>query len=130
MRLLDDSYAQDIIDKFTEIANNTAHSFGATVEIDFHVPGTAVNNDKDSVDRTIKLIEEHYGKDAVVIDRPSMGGEDFSLYQQKSPGVFVWIGAAKEGNYELHHTEKTLMDEECLKYGEELLLYYIFDYLN
>lgn len=130
IRLLDIAYVQDIFDKLSAIANNVADSYGASVEIEFRGPGPAVNNDTESVDRAIRLIEEHFGEDAVIMGRPSMAGEDFSIFQEKSPGVFIWVGAARDGIYKPLHTETTLMDEECLKYGEELLLYYIFDYLS
>ena len=59
-----------------------------------------------------------------------MGGEDFSIYQKKIPGVFAHVGGAVNGVYSSLHTDKTLVDEEVLKYGIEFLVKYVFEYLR
>jgi amidohydrolase len=129
-RFFDIKY-KDILEKGVfQLAQNIAAAYGATIQYSFFGPGTVVNNDKDSVDRAIRLIKANFGEEAVVIATPGMGGEDFSRYQLHAPGVFISVGAARDGVYEQGHTDKTLMDDESLKYGEKLLLYYVLDYLN
>ncbi len=97
----------------------------------FHYePGKAINNDKESTDRAVRVIERLYGKDAVQWGRPMMGGEDFSLYQEKIPGVFISLGGVTDGVYRPQHTDKTLVDEKILAYGLEFYLNYVFEYLN
>ena len=58
--------------------------------------------------------------------RPYMSGEDFSFYQRDIPGVFIRIGGAVNGNYHALHTEKMLVDDRTLLYGEEFMLRYVF----
>ena len=130
IRLLDSKYSDIIRDRVKEIAEGVAHAFQAEIDYEFYGPGTAVNNDPLSVDRAARLIREHWGEDAAVFVRPDMGGEDFSRYQELAPGAFVHVGGAYGGVYRVHHTDKTFIDEEAIRYGEELLLYYIFDYLD
>ncbi|MEY8350577.1 M20 peptidase aminoacylase family protein [Bacillus cereus] len=47
----------------------------------------------------------------IISPKPSMAGEDFSYYQQKIPGSFVFMGT--NGTQEWHHPSFTL-DEEAL----------------
>lgn len=129
-RLLDKKYGEILHKKLQEIADSVARSNGAAIEYDFYGPGTAVVNNEDSVNRAARLIREHYGDDAAVYVRPNMGGEDFSLYQELAPGAFVHVGGAYGGVKRVHHTEKTYIDDSAIFNGEELLLYYVFDYLS
>jgi len=60
-----------------------------------------------------------------------MGAEDFSLYQQKMPGVFFFLGV---GNTEkkiaaMIHTEYFDMDEAALPIGVRALAGITLDYM-
>ena len=56
--------------------------------------------------------------------RPTMGGEDFSAYQQKAPGVFAFVGAgnAEKGFDFPHHHPRFDIDERSLDIGLRYLL--------
>ena len=117
-----------------EVSDAVAAGIGSSPDVKvsvFHYePGPAINNDKESTDRAARVIEQLYGKDAVQWGRPMMGGEDFSLYQKKIPGVFISLGGVTDGVYRPQHTAKTLVDEKILAYGLEFYLNYVFEYLN
>ena len=51
--------------------------------------------------------------------RPSMGGEDFSAYQQRAPGVFAFVGAGNvsDGIVFPHHHPRFNIDERSLQIG-------------
>ena len=112
------------------IAKGIETSHGVSVSVTHVNPGHAVNNDRESTDRAARVIAERFGEKNVEWAKPSMGGEDFSLYQEKIPGVFVHVGGVTDGVYRPQHTDKTLVDEKVLLYGLEFLLAYAFDYLN
>lgn len=121
----------DILKEIIEnIPKNIAKAYGAEVSVELWGPGNAVNNDKKSTDIAIKVIKDNFGEDAVISRKPFMGGEDFSIYQKKIPGVFAHIGGAVDGVYRDLHTDKTLINEEVLKYGVEFLIKYAFEYLG
>ena len=48
-----------------------------------------------------------------------MGGEDFSAYQQKAPGVFAFVGAGNvaDGITYPHHHPRFQIDEASLHIG-------------
>lgn len=120
-----------ILDEVSDaVAAGIGSSHDVKVSVFHYEPGKAINNDKESTDRAVRVIERLYGKDAVQWGRPMMGGEDFSLYQEKIPGVFISLGGVTDGVYRPQHTDKTLVDEKILAYGLEFYLNYVFEYLN
>jgi metal-dependent amidase/aminoacylase/carboxypeptidase family protein len=48
--------------------------------------------------------------------RPIMGGEDFSAYQQVTPGTFLFVGAGnkEKGISAPHHHPRFTVDEDAL----------------
>ena len=121
----------DILNRILEnVPQNIARAFGAEVKVEIWGPGGAVDNETASTDRAIRVLRENFGDDSVIISRPFMGGEDFSLYQKKIPGVFAHVGGIGNGNYSALHTDVTIVDEEVLKYGVEFLVQYAFTYLD
>lgn len=58
-----------------------------------------------------------------------MLGEDFSVYQKRIPGVFVFVGAGNEeiGRAYPNHHEKFNIDEKAVIIATELYLAYALE---
>lgn len=82
-----------------------AHGAEATLHWISHQP--AVHNDARMAELIGSVAAEQQLQ--VVEAEPTMGGEDFSLYQQLIPGCFVWIGT--DGKEQWHHPEFTVNEE-------------------
>ncbi|WP_339276356.1 amidohydrolase [Paenibacillus sp. FSL W8-0426] len=101
------------------IAGGVASAHGASIELDYVYGYDPVVNDE-GLTRTIEaVLVETFGRDAVVHQPPSMGGEDFSAYQRVVPGTFFNIGAGNvdKGIVYPHHHPKFMIDEEALQNG-------------
>jgi len=74
-----------------------------------------VNNDANLVSQ----LKECLPPDAIVDVHPLMIAEDFSYYQQKVPGVYIFLGCRNEskGFTAPLHSSKFNFDEEALLYG-------------
>jgi len=72
------------------------------------------------------------GSDALSEAVPTMGGEDFSAYQQQVPGAFFFIGARNEeqGIIHPHHHERFDLDERALDYGTRVFVAAAEEYLG
>jgi amidohydrolase len=70
------------------------------------------------------VVREVLGEGVLAAMRPSMGGEDFSAYQQRAPGVFAFVGAgnAAVGADHPHHHPRFQVDEASLGQGMAYLL--------
>lgn len=69
------------------------------------------------------LVEEYYdlvGREDTVIAEPAMAAEDFACYQQKVPGMFIFLGVGGGKNAYPLHSGHFDFDEEVLLTGVEI----------
>ncbi|HDS30925.1 MAG TPA: amidohydrolase [Firmicutes bacterium] len=109
--------------RFKEIVNGIAKSMGGSVEIDFKHQLPATVNDEAMCEIMWKASEIVLGRKNVIKAKPTMGGEDMSLYLRKVPGCFAFLGAGNPavGAVWPHHHPKFTLDESVFGYGVEIL---------
>lgn len=79
--------------RMREIAECTAKAYGALAEFQWFFGSPAVYNDEEMVRYAIKAAEKR--KMQVVPEESSMGGDDFSFYEENIPGCYIKIGTGK-----------------------------------
>ncbi|MFC4617226.1 amidohydrolase [Camelliibacillus cellulosilyticus] len=79
-----------------------------------------------------ETVKELYGKAAIEYMTPTMTGEDFSAYQNKVPGAFIFIGVHNEEQKSVypHHHERFTIDEGEMEKGVRLFVRAAFKFLN
>lgn len=119
VRTFDSALRVDIPSRMEHMVSGIASAFGATCEFKYERGYEPVYNDPGLAVRLSKVVERTFGPDTLVSMRPSMGGEDFSAYQQRSPGVFAFVGARNEaaGITFPHHHPRFQIDESSLEIG-------------
>ncbi|MHA6484173.1 M20 metallopeptidase family protein [Paenibacillus sp. strain BS8-2] len=79
------------------------------------------------------IIDNLVGAQAREDAKPTLAGEDFSVYLHEVPGCFFWLGSGPiehaESSYGLHHPKYTL-NEACLPQGAALLAEIAFQRLR
>ncbi len=90
--------------------------------------GTPLINDPAAVELTLRAGRRAFGEhQVVVLEKPSLAGEDFALYLRELPGAFAFLGVAdpaKETAYPLHHPRFDL-DENALTMGAGLFAQWV-----
>jgi len=82
---------------FRRIAGIAAAA-GCTAKIDWMPGYPATVNDPDMADYVARIARQVLGADRYFpVGRPSMGGEDFAYYLQKTPGCFFLVGLEPPG---------------------------------
>lgn len=83
-----------------------------------------VLNDEQATDLLRRSVVRAIGAQALSEAVPTMGGEDFSAYQQRVAGAFFFIGARNEerGIVHPHHHERFDLDERALDYGTRIFV--------
>lgn len=79
--------------RIIEIAQCTAKAYGMDAEVEWIAGPPAVYNDKEMVDYSIRKADEAGLK--VVPEESSLGGDDFSFYEEKIPGCYLKVGTGK-----------------------------------
>ncbi len=124
VRTSNEQVRRKIAETFKRVVTNTASALGGDVEIDYQFLLPAVFNDAGVTAIVREVSETIVGKEKTVVAEPTMGGEDFSFYQQEVPGCYVWLGSGNEakGIKEMWHHPKFMVDEEAMKIGVQLMV--------
>ncbi len=132
VRTFDATLRTSIPAQMERIIAGITSSFGAGYEFSFDRGYRPVINDPDLTSRLASVVEKTFGAGALIDMRPSMGGEDFSAYQQRAPGVFAFVGAGNvaEGIAYPHHHPRFSIDEAALGIGLRYLTAAAIDLLT
>ena len=132
VRSFNEKNRMEIKKRFFKIVQGVTKSLGGKADIDYrHMIPATINNLK-MVDLMWTAAQDVLGKKNVFEVDPTMGGEDYSLYLNKIPGCFAFLGVAnpKKGTVYPHHHPKFWMDEDALPDGVEILYRAAQEYFN
>lgn len=125
VRTLDTGLRERVPGQIERVVKGITEAHGASYELEYKYGYRPVINDREITRLMEKSVQELFGEEAVAHLKPTMGGEDFSAYQQKAPGNFFFIGAGnpeKNSTYSHHHPRFTI-DEDALEIGVRLFVH-------
>lgn len=125
VRTLDTGLRERVPGQIERVVKGITEAHGARYELEYKYGYRPVINDREITRLMEKSVQELFGEEAVAHLKPTMGGEDFSAYQQKAPGNFFFIGAGnpeKNSTYPHHHPRFTI-DEDALEIGVRLFVH-------
>lgn len=74
------------------------------------------------------------GNNFLIPEKPALGGEDFSFFSEKIPAAFIWLGCRNKKipvhEFSPLHNPYFNPDEECMRFGTEILVNAAIEYLN
>ncbi|TKC00628.1 amidohydrolase [Pedobacter cryophilus] len=127
---------QMFIERIKTIVTKTAEAAGATAEvkIPFSVHYPVTYNDPALTVRMLPTLQAVAGAENILLRPAVTGAEDFSFYQEKAPGLFIFLGGMPKGQDPLkapsHHTPDFFIDESGFTLGVKALADLAIDYLN
>jgi amidohydrolase len=100
---------------------NICAAYGAKYTFKYQMLGNVLENSDAVLEVCRQAGNEVLGAGKVtLLEKPSMGGEDFAQYLRTVPGCFLYIGAGGKKAYPWHH-EKFNIDERVLPVGAKLM---------
>ncbi len=113
-----------------------AESMGAeaelTLPLDYYYPITY--NDPALTAAMLPTLKRTAGEENTILAKPVTGAEDFSFYQEKIPGLYMWVGGkpvdVPEEESPAHHTPEFFVDDAGMKLGVKLLTNLTLDYMQ
>ncbi len=109
-----------IPEKIARIANGVASAHGLSCRVDYRRINRATVNDSGIAALVAESVERVLGPGSIVETR-TMGGEDMSVYLDRVPGCFFFVGSALEGPHRPHHSPVFDFDERALAIGTLVL---------
>jgi amidohydrolase len=124
VRSFDAGIRSVVPEQMHRILRGITEAHGAEYELEYMYGYRPVVNEQEITRVVEQAAEELFGREAVQAIPPSMGGEDFSAYQQAAPGVFFNIGAEnkEKGIIYPHHHPRFTVDEDALAIGVQVFL--------
>jgi amidohydrolase len=134
IRSFDPKMQDEIHLRIRRTAELIAKSAGATAEITIERGNPVTYNDPALTERMSATLKRIAGADAVTIGPPTTTAEDFSLFEQKIPGLFFFLGVtpkdADPAKVASNHSPRFFADEAALPIGVRLLANLAVDYLQ
>lgn len=134
IRALNVEMQKKIHEKIKLTATKIAESAGATAEVEITIGNPVTYNDPGLTARMVPTLEAVAGKENLILTRAVTGAEDFAFYQQKVPGLFVFVGGMPKGKtpeeVAAHHTPDFFIEESGLKLGVKTLCLLTLDYME
>lgn len=132
VRTLNPDMRIKIIKRMTEMASDIAKAYGGSATIDWQNNTIVTYNDPMLTTKAISTLKKVAGDDKVLDMKADTGGEDFSYFQEKIPGVYFFLGGMTPGNTEPfpHHTPDFKIDDAGMLLGVQSLTQLALDYLN
>lgn len=125
-----------LISRIKQVAEKTAESGGATAEvkIPFSVRYPVTYNDPALTEKMLSSLRKTAGDEHVLLRPAVTGAEDFSFFQEKIPGLFIFLGGMPKGKDPLeapsHHTPDFYLDESGFTLGVKALANLTLDYME
>lgn len=121
VRTLDEKLHKSMRKLIEQKVRNITKAFGTSYKLDYEELGSPLRNSNKILEICRLAGELYLGKNSVrMLEKPSMGGEDFAEYLRHVPGCFIYLGARKGKAYPWHH-EKFNVNEDILPIGAELI---------
>jgi amidohydrolase len=134
VRTFDEATRADTKARIRRTAESIAQSAGATASVDFGAdPNPVTYNEPALTERMLPTLQRVAGADNVSIAPLWTPAEDFALYQQRIPGLYVFLGVLPEGRDPAtaprNHSPLFFVDEAALPLGVRALANLAVDYL-
>jgi amidohydrolase len=107
--------------KIGRIVSGTAAAAGVSAHLDYRWINRPVVNDSRITDLVIETARRLLGEENVETETRTLGGEDMSVYLDRVPGCFFFVGSAPEGAHRPHHSPTFAIDERALAVGTVLM---------
>ncbi len=108
-------------EKIARIVHGTASACGVEARIRYERLNGATVNDPRIADIVIEAASRLLGEENVDTGARTLAGEDMSVYLERVPGCFFFVGCAREGELRPHHSPRFDLDERALAVGVAIL---------
>jgi amidohydrolase len=133
IRTFSEPMRNSIHERIKRTAESIATSAGASAKATIYPYVPVTSNDVALTERMAPTLKRVAGADKVAIAKQTTTAEDFSLYEQKVPGMFFFLGITPKGadpsKVAPNHSPRFFVDEGALVPGIRALANLAVDYL-
>ena len=122
LRTTDTAGRAQLMQRINDISQSIAIVTGNTIDVEFRHPlGSVINSAPETSALEISARQVVDNDDVVLLDRPSMGGEDFAMYLDHCTGSQMRLGCATSQPWPHLHSPDFDIDESAIAFGVRVL---------
>lgn len=133
IRSFDEGVRREAQERVKKTAIGIAQASGATADVQIEIGYPVTVNDDRLMSRMLGTLQRMAGAENVEEAVPTTAAEDFSRFQQKAPGVFVFLGVTPRSKdwrtAAQNHSPLFEADESALPVGVRVMAGLALDYL-
>jgi len=133
IRAFNEDVRADIQRRVRQIATKIAESAGATATMEMTLGYPVTRNDEKLTERMLPTLRRVAGEENVRFGPLTGTAEDFSFFQQKVPGMFIFLGVTPNDQdptkVAMNHSPLFFADEAALPIGVKVMTNLALDYL-
>lgn len=133
VRTFNKEFRKHVPELIEQKAKNIAAAYGCQAECTyFFGPAPLINEHKGLNDFARSAVTKLMGDKALIHLDKQMGAEDFSVYMEKVPGVFGFLGCRSKdkGICCVHHHPDFAVDETVFPYGTGIYVQFALNFLT
>ncbi len=133
VRTFNKEFRKNMPQLIEETAKKAAQVYDCNVESTYFFGPAPLINEHNSLNEIARrAAAKIMGEQALCHLDKMTGAEDFSVFMEKTKGVYGFLGVRNlaKGLNCVHHHPKFAVDEEQLKYGAAIYAQFAYDYLN
>ncbi len=134
IRTFDAAVRRDLHQRVRRTAESIAQSGGATAVVTVDTGPPVTYNDPALTERMLPALRRVAGASKVQLNQPLTPAEDFSRYQERVPGLFVFLGITPPGadprTVAPNHSPRFFVDEAALPTGVRAMAHLAVNYLS
>jgi amidohydrolase len=134
IRSFDESVRKDIHRRLRDIATGIAAASGATADVTIDQGYPVTINDPALTERMVPTLRRAAGADNVRVGPLTGTAEDFSYFQQRVPGLYLFLGVTPRDRdpkmAAQNHSPLFFADESALPVGVKVLTELTLDYMT
>jgi amidohydrolase len=134
VRAFDENVRRDIHRRMRDIATKYAEAAGATATFQLGLGYPPTVNDLALTERMVPTLKRAAGENEVKVGPLTTTAEDFSFFQQKVPGLFVFLGVTPRDqdhrSAPQNHSPLFFADESALPVGVKVMTSLAIDFLQ
>ncbi len=132
-RTFNKQFRKTLPEQIQNVVDGVCAAYGCTADCTyFFGPAPLINEHQELNDMARAAYKYMLGENSLVQMPKQMGAEDFSVYMEKVPGVYGFLGSRNEGLglCAPHHHPDFEPDESVLPYGTGVYAYFAMEYLK
>lgn len=131
MRTVNEATKRKVASLIRQIAISVCKTFGARCEVEMKDAYPVTVNDAKVEAEVSRLLKSIPGTKTIEVP-PLLVAEDFSLYLQRVPGTYYFLGTRneKKGSVSPNHSSRFKIDEDVMKYGSASLALLAFNFAS